>query len=147
MHSDERQDASSQHPNATLYNAVTSCFIQAINDRQQVMQAHIAPLCRPTSLNGNVSNKRSRHAVQLFTLYVVCQLCQNSCGLGEDELHLEQTAALPQCLHTSIHRALSCRCTTVQHMSRSNKPKFGNILAACFDMAAPSSGRTREVQN
>jgi len=33
------------------------------------------------------------------------------------------------------------------NMLWSNKPKFGNILAACFDMAAPSSGRTREVQN
>ena len=60
---------------------------------------------------------------------------------------LEQAPALPECLQSSIHRAMSCRCTTVQLMLRSNNPKLDNILAACFDMAAHSSGRTREVQN
>jgi hypothetical protein len=96
-------------------------------------------------LKWDVSNKHSRHTVQLFTLYVVCQLWQNSCGLGE-ELLSEQATVLPECLQSSIHRALSCRCTTLQHMLWSNNPTFGNILDACFDMAVPSSGRTREVK-
>jgi len=111
-----------------------------MTDTAGYASTHCSSLYFLTTVAGTLS-------VQLFTLYVVCHLRQNSCGLGEDELHLGQAAALSECLQSTIHRALSCRCTTVQHMLWSNNPKFGNILAACFGMVAPSSGRTREVQN
>jgi hypothetical protein len=114
MHSDERQDASSQHPNATLYNAVTS-LIQVTNDRHSRLYKHTLLLSVLPYMGTFQINVAGTLSVQLFTLYVVCQLRQNSCSLGEDELRLEQAAALPECLQSSIRRALSCNCTKVQH--------------------------------